>query len=248
MKLVHRMVSETGLRRSNNEDAILFLTPDKPWIEQCLGTLAIVSDGIGGYPKGEKASAMVIETLSQHYFKEVGQPADRLREAAIKANNTVAIEGMASSIKMGATCTAVAILKDDLYFLHVGDSRAYILQNNELTQVTLDHTVANEMAGSASVRHSEETMLYNPNALTRAMGVEAAKGSHADIFSVKNTLEKDDKMLLCSDGVHGHIKDNELRTILQQKKPLKEITDQLVKLILQRGATDNFSFILIGYE
>lgn len=248
MKLVHSMVSETGLRRSNNEDAILFMTPDKPWLEQCLGSLAIVSDGIGGYERGEKASAMVVETLSQQYFQEAGQPAERLRDAAIKANNTVAIEGMASSIRMGATCTAVAILKDELFFLHVGDSRAYVLQDNELTQVTLDHTLANEMAGHASVRHSEQTMLFNPNALTRAMGVEATKGCHADIFSMKNTLEKDDKILLCSDGVHGHIKDNELAALLQQKKPLKEITDQMVKLVLQRGATDNFSFIIIGYE
>lgn len=248
MKLVHSKVSETGLKRSNNEDAILYLTPDKPWINQCLGTLAIVSDGIGGYPKGEKASAMVVDTLSKYYYKEAGQPAENLREAAIKANNIVAIEGMANSIKMGATCTAVAILKDELFFMHVGDSRAYLMQNGELTQVTLDHTVANEMAGSASVRHSEETMLFNPNALTRAMGVEASKGCHADIFSVKNTLEKDDKIMLCSDGVHGHIKDPELRSILQQKKSLKEIKDQMVKLILQRGATDNFSFILIGYE
>jgi serine/threonine protein phosphatase PrpC len=248
MKLVHTIVSETGLRRSNNEDAVLFTTPEKPWIEQCLGTLAIVSDGIGGYEKGEMASAMVVDTLSKFYFMEAGQPADRLREAAIKANNTVAIEGMASSIKMGATCTAVAILEDELYFLHVGDSRAYILRNNELEQVTLDHTLANEMAGSASVRHSEQTMLFNPNALTRAMGVEATKGCHADIFSVKNTLMKGDKILLCSDGVHGHINDQELAVILQQKKSLKEITDEMVKLILKRGATDNFSFIIIGYE
>ncbi len=242
------MVSETGLQRLNNEDAVLFLTPDKPWLEQCLGTLAIVSDGIGGYPKGEKASAMIVDTLSKAYFKEAGQPATNLREAAIKANNTVAIEGMASSIKMGATCTAVAILKEELYFLHVGDSRAYLMQNGELRQLTLDHTLANEMAGSASVRHSEETMMFNPNALTRAMGVEASKGCHADIFSVKNNLNKDDKILLCSDGVHGHINDHELKDILHQKKALKEISDQMVKLILRRGATDNFSFILIGYE
>ena len=248
MKLVHSIVSETGSQRLNNEDAVLFMTPDKPWIEQCLGSLAIVSDGIGGYEKGEKASAMVVETLSKHYFKDAGQPADRLREAAIKANNSVALEARASSIRMGATCTAVAILEDALFFLHVGDSRAYILQGSELSQVTLDHTLANEMAGSASVRHSEQTMLFNPNALTRAMGVEATKGSHADIFSVKNTLEKGDKILLCSDGVHGHITDPELRNILMQQKSQKEITDQMVKLILQRGAKDNFSFILIGYE
>lgn len=248
MKLVHSMVSETGLQRQNNEDAVLFLIPDKPWIERCLGTLAIVSDGIGGYQRGEKASAMIVETVSKYYFKEAGQPAERLRQAAINANNSVAIEGMASSIKMGATCTALAILEDELYFLHIGDSRAYILYNGELSQMTTDHTVANEMMSSASIRHSDQTMLFNPNALTKAMGVEASKSCQADVFSVKNTLDKDDRIFLCSDGVHGHIKDMELSSLLQQKKTLKDISDQLVKLVLQRGAKDNFSFILIGYE
>ncbi len=242
------MVSETGLRRSNNEDAVLFMTPGRPWIERCLGSLAIVSDGIGGYERGEKASAMVVDLLSKYYFKGAGQPKEKLRDAAIKTNNSVAIEGIASSHKMGATCTALAILEDQLYFLHIGDSRAYILQNNQLTQVTRDHTVATEMASSASMRHSEETMLFNPHALTKAMGVETSNTCQADIFSIKNTLTHGDRILLCSDGVHGHIKQEELQSFLQQRKDLKEITDQLVKIILQRGATDNFSFILVEYE
>lgn len=242
------MVSQTGLRRTNNEDAVLWMTPGKPWVEQCLGTLAIVSDGMGGYQRGEKASAMVVDVLSKHYFKDVGQPADRLREAALKANNAVAIEAIASSQKMGATCTALVMLKEQLHFLHIGDSRGYILHRGELVQMTRDHTAANEMTGSASMRHSEQTLLFNPHALTKAMGVEVSNSCQADVFSVKNRLEKGDRILLCSDGLYLHLKDEELALILQQKNSLKEITDQMVKLVLQRGAADNFSFILIEYE
>lgn len=248
MKLVYSMVSETGLRRANNEDAVLFVKPDKPWREQCLGTLAIVSDGMGGYERGEKASAMVVEVLSRDYYQGVGQPAEKLQKAAIKANNTLALEAISSSRRMGATCTALAILEDYLHFLHIGDSRAYILKNGELTQMTNDHTGANEMAHSAAMRHSENTVLFNPHALTRAMGVEVSATCAADQFSVKNNLTPGDRILLCSDGLLLHIGDEELRLILQQKKPQKEITDQMVKLILQRGAMDNFSFILIEYE
>lgn len=245
MNLSHMMVSETGLRRTNNEDAVLFLKPDKPWLAQSLGTLAIVSDGMGGYERGEKASAMVVDMISKDYFQGMGQPAEKLSQAAIKANNAVAIEARISSQKMGATCTALVILKDQLHFLHIGDSRGYILLNGELTQMTTDHTAANEMASSGGMRHSDQTMLFNPHALTKAMGVEFSNACQADVISVKNNLEKGDRILLCSDGLYLHVKDAELSTILQQKKPLKDITDQLVKLVLQRGALDNFSFILI---
>lgn len=248
MKLVHSMVSETGLRRTNNEDAILFVKPDKPWIEQCLGSLAVVSDGMGGYERGEKASAMVVEMLSKEYFKGVGEPGEKLRQAAIEANNIVAIEAISSSQKMGATCTAMAILEERLYFLHIGDSRGYILKNAELQQLTQDHTAAKEMARSASMRHSEQTLLFNPHALTKAMGVKFSHTCEADVFSIENKLEKGDRIILCSDGLYLHVKDEELSLVLQQKIPLKEITDQLVKMVLQRGAADNFSFILLEYE
>lgn len=245
MNLIYQTVSETGLRRSNNEDAVMFIKPEKPWLAQSLGSLAIVSDGMGGLERGEKASALVVEVLQKEYFKEVGRPDEKLRNAAIKANNEVAIEARISGHKMGATCTAVAICEDQLHFLHIGDSRAYLLMGGELRQCTQDHTAANEMAHSGVMRHSEQTLLFNPHALTRAMGVEFSADCRADVFSEKNALQKGDRLLLCSDGLYLHVNDDELAAALRQKKPLKEITDQLVKLVLKRGAQDNFSFILI---
>lgn len=248
MKLVYTIVSETGLRRTNNEDAVAFVTPDKPWIEQSLGHLAIVSDGMGGYERGEKASAMVVELLKEMYYSGVGSPEDKLRDAAIKVNNAVMMEGYASAQKMGATCTAVVLLKDHIYCLHMGDSRCYLFENGKLNQITTDHTAANEFAQSNTLRSSEQTMLYNPHALTRAMGVKFTNHCEADVFAVKNTLQSGDRILLCSDGLFLHVPNQELNEIMQQRKPLKETTDLLVKIVLQRGAKDNFSFILIEYE
>lgn len=248
MKLNYSMVSETGLRRSNNEDAVLFYKPEKPWIEQSMGILAVVSDGMGGYARGEKASAMAVDVLKDVYYNSVGSPEDTLKKAAVEVNNAIANEGIASEQKMGTTCTAMVAMKDRLYFLHIGDSRCYILHNGTLSQVTNDHTVANEMAQSAALRNSEQTMLFNPHALTKAMGMELIDTCQADVFSINNTLEKGDRILLCSDGLFLHVKDRELAEILLQKLPLKETTDKLVKTVMQRGANDNFSFILMQYE
>ena len=248
MKLSHVMVSETGLKRTNNEDAVAFVVPDKPWIARSMGALAVVSDGMGGYERGEKASAMVVEHLSKTYFKEVGQPEEKLRQAAIQVNNAVVMEGAASSQKMGATCTAIAILPDVLYLMHIGDSRCYIFQNANLTQVTNDHTAANEMAQSVSLRNSEQTLLFNPHALTKAMGIKLSSGCQADVFSLKNTLQSGDRIVLCSDGVYLHMSDAELRDLLLQRLSLKETSDKLVKTILKRGAQDNFSFIIVEVQ
>lgn len=248
MNLSHLAVSETGLRRSNNEDAVLYVKPEKPWLAQSAGILAVVSDGMGGYERGEKASALVVDVLNKEYFRETGSPAQRLREAVIKANNAVAIEAKISSLKMGATCTAIVICQDQLHFAHIGDSRAYICSGGELKQYTTDHTAANEMAHSGMMRHSDQTMLFNPHALTKAMGLEFSNTCHADVFSVKNNLQKGDRILLCSDGLFLHVTDEELGLTLKQRKPLKEITDHLVKLVVKRGAFDNFSFIIIEVE
>lgn len=248
MKLHYTIVSETGLRRSNNEDAVHFHSPDKPWIEKSMGRMAIVSDGMGGYERGEKASAMAVETLLKTYYQEVGSPEETLRKAALEANNAIAREGVASNRKMGATCTATVFLEDKLYFLHIGDSRCYIFQNGSLKQMTTDHTAANEMARFANLRHSERTLLFNPHTLTKAMGMEITDTVQADVFSIENSLQKGDKVLLCSDGLYLHVPDAELEEILREKSPLKDASDKLVKLVLQRGAKDNFSFILVQFE
>jgi len=247
MKLKYTIVSETGLRRSNNEDAVHFHSPDKPWIEKSMGKLAVVSDGMGGYERGEKASAMVVETLLETYYKGVGSPGETLRKAAVEANNAIAREAIASRQRMGATCTATVFLEDKLYFLHIGDSRCYTFQNGALKLITTDHTAANDMARFADLRHSAETLLFNPHALTKAMGMEVSETSQADVFSIDNTLQKGDRVLLCSDGLYLHFPDGELQEILRERKPLKDTSDKLVKLVMQRGAKDNFSFILVEY-
>ncbi len=245
MNLRYQSVSETGLRRTNNEDAVLYAVPDKPWLAQSLGTLAAVSDGMGGLERGEKASALVVDTLRRDYFRGAGTPAQKLREAAVKANNAVAIEAQISGKKMGATCTALALCSDQLHYMHIGDSRAYTLTGGKFEQKTTDHTAANEMAHSGVMRHTDQTLLFNPHALTRAMGVELSSTCRADVFSEPNNLQKGDRILLCSDGLYIHVSDEELAAHMRGKQSIKEISDKLVKLVLKRGAHDNFSFIFI---
>lgn len=241
-------VSETGLKRSNNEDTVGVYIPDKPWLAQSMGYLAIVSDGMGGYAQGERASSLIVQLLPEKYYHSVGNPLTSLRQAAIIANNAVAEESLTNGEKMGATCTAVAIIQHALYVLHIGDSRCYTLINKKLEQITTDHTVIGEMSANGHLISPEITRAFNPHALTRAMGMQMVTQMNADVFSLNPSLNQKDKLFLCTDGVYLHLTDDEIKSILLKGESLEQIKNEIVRKVMKRGARDNFSFIIIEFN
>lgn len=236
VELDYNIVNETGMHRTNNEDAVLFVAPKKPWIKQAMGSLAIVADGMGGHAKGEKASKLAVDIISDEYYKKIAPPEKALEQACLKANNTIIDEGTKIDQNIGTTCTAVAITAKTLHILHIGDSRAYLLQKRKLHQLTTDHTLANQQP------YSENE--FDTNILTRSLGTEFSKECQAQIFKLDVTLGKDDRIILCTDGLHNYISFEEMENTLNTFS-LEELCKQWVKWVLQRGAQDNFSFIVI---
>lgn len=240
MKLDYILVSETGMRRSNNEDAILFLKPDKPWIEQAMGSLAIIADGMGGHSKGEKASLLATEIIAQEYYKKITHPLTGLQNASLKANNAIASEGDLFKNGMGTTCTATAIVGNKIFVLHIGDSRCYLIKKDKLKLVTTDHTVENEMTDNSSQFTSQ-----NKHVLTKSLGSEMLAETAADVFLLDDVFDVNDKIFLCTDGVNGHISDFEIQKLFEESKTIKEVSKKIIKTVLNRGAFDNFSFIIV---
>jgi serine/threonine protein phosphatase PrpC len=244
VKLNYTIVSETGMRRSNNEDAVLFVKPSKPWIEQSMGCLAIVADGMGGHAKGEKASLLAVDIISSTYYSKIAQPIQSLKMAALQANNTIADEGERHQKGMGTTCTAIAIMSDKLYLFHIGDSRCYLFKKGKLQQLTIDHTLENEPHGSNNL-NDEGYILSNKHILTKSLGTEKRTECPAEVTLIEESFDIGDKLLLCTDGLYGHISEIEIQKTIENTKSLQEISKKWVKGVLQRGAHDNFSFILI---
>lgn len=236
MELDYIIVNETGMLRTNNEDAVLFVVPKKPWIKQAMGNLAIVADGMGGHAKGEKASKLAVDIISDEYYKKIAPPEKALERACLKANNTIIEEGTKIDQNIGTTCTAVAITTKTLHILHIGDSRAYLLQKRKLNQLTTDHTLANQQPHSKSE--------FGTNILTRSLGTEFLKQCQTQIFKLDAALGKDDRIILCTDGLHNYISFEEMENTLNTLS-IEEICKQWVKWVLRRGAQDNFSFIII---
>jgi len=231
-------VNETGMKRTNNEDAVFFSNPIKPWVKQAMGSLAIVADGMGGHAKGEKASKLAVEIISNEFYRKILPPEEALEKACLIANNAIAKEGLMVNQSIGTTCTAIAITIKDLYLLHIGDSRAYLLRNRKLTQLTKDHTIISEIPnyfGSKKV---------TKNLLTRSLGVETAKVCPAEITKLTGKLNKNDRIVLCTDGLYAYISDAEMEVALNEMT-LQQISQHWVKQVLRKGASDNFSFIIL---
>lgn len=244
MNLDFAIVSETGMRRINNEDAVLFVKPPKPWIEQAMGCLAIVADGMGGHSRGERASYLATEIIAREYYKKISQPISALKKALIEANNAIAIEGAKEKKGMGTTCTSAVILDNKIYLTHIGDSRCYLYKKGKLTLMTQDHTLENEIFYDEAGTNGNENLI-NRHVLTKSLGTETVDHCPADVFQLEETFENGDRLILCTDGLHGHISDYELQKNLEEEKSIKEISKKWVKTVLKRGAQDNFSFLII---
>ena len=231
-------MNETGMKRTNNEDAVFFSNPTKPWVKQAMGSLAIVADGMGGHAKGEKASKLAVEIISKEFYRKILSPEEALEKACLIANNAIAKEGSIVNQSIGTTCTAMAITIKDLYLLHIGDSRAYLLRNRKLTQLTKDHTFINETPNYFENKNATK------NLLTRSLGIASANVCPAEITKLTGKLSKNDRIVLCTDGLHAYISDEEMEVALNEMT-LQQISQHWVKQVLRKGASDNFSFIIL---
>lgn len=232
--------TNVGLVRKDNEDSFLVS------VER---GLFVVADGMGGHLAGQVASALAVQVISEEYqpnaYREPGQ---RLREVVLKANAAILNQGLQNPdySGMGTTITAAAVKADFLYISHIGDSRAYLYRDGRLQQLTQDHSLVNELFKNGSISLEEMQNHPQKNILTSAAGTQAAPR----IDSTIHTIQDGDFLLLCTDGLHGHLDDADIEIILGEKISLTAKLDRMIGLALERGGTDNITGILadMGWE
>ncbi|MCC5908585.1 MAG: Stp1/IreP family PP2C-type Ser/Thr phosphatase [Balneolaceae bacterium] len=240
-------VTNTGCTRAHNEDSVRFVQPSASVIKKRMGCLAIVADGMGGHASGEVASSIAVETIASEYYQSKRTPVKALEEAARLANEKIwsrAVQYQALK-GMGTTCTAVAIAGRRLSVLHIGDSRAYLLKKERLIQLSEDHTYVQELVRLGKITPEQATDHPDGNILTKSLGT--APKRECDIFQAAQQFEPGDKLMLCSDGLYEYFSTDELAVLLQQKD-LAEISEQLSSMVLEFGAHDNFSLLLVEYR
>jgi protein phosphatase len=238
------VATHVGNVRSRNEDWVSFVRPSEAEAQASRGVLAIVADGMGGHKAGEHASRLAAETIARSYFDSSEELRGALVDAFREANCAVYGAAMAQPAwkGMGTTCVAVAICKDQAWWAWVGDSRLYLLRGGSIYRLTEDHTVVQDMVRRGWMTTQEANAHRDRNVLERAIGTREAVEPGVGQAALR--LEPGDRLLLCSDGLHDLLTDEEMASFACEVAA-RDGAERMIEMALRRGAPDNLSVVLL---
>lgn len=256
--------TDLGKTRDHNEDT--FLVADltrqdaslKPSVREHdvgeRGSLFVVADGMGGAAAGELASEMATETIYTHLLEQWGgEPeatpqrfAHRLKEAVEVANDHIHAHAKAHpEVRgMGTTTTAVGLLGDHVYLTQVGDSRAYLIRNGEAHQLTKDQSLMQRLVEAGELTEEEAAHSERRNIILQALGPDPK----VKVDLTYQEVRRGDLLVICSDGLSGPVKKEEIAEIVARESNLADACDRLIGLANERGGPDNITVIIARFD
>ncbi|MGX7173411.1 Stp1/IreP family PP2C-type Ser/Thr phosphatase [Enterococcus ratti] len=236
--------SDVGKRRNTNQDYASVFT------NQAGVKLAVLADGMGGHRAGDVASQMAVtnlgaaweslelcneEKVAQWFIQTIQEENTRIYQ---RGQERPEYNGM------GTTIVAAALSKEQFTIAHVGDSRAYLIREDKIIQLTDDHSLVNELVKSGEI--SEEMAINHPrkNILTRSVGMPGSV--EVDVSTYFWQLK--DRLLLCSDGLTNMLSEETIRTIINQEGNLLDKVTELIERANEAGGADNITVLLIDYK
>jgi serine/threonine protein phosphatase PrpC len=232
---------------------IRLINEDRSLVQNNLNgfVLAIVADGMGGHQAGDIASQMAIEVIQEHLQtldKEMSVDSCKaaIQTAIEKANQTIYQFAQSREQYHGMGTTVVAILANQEFMAigHIGDSRAYLVTADKITQLTEDHSLVTELLRSGQITAEEANHHPRRNVLTRALGTDA----NVEVEVGHYKWNEHDTILMCSDGLSGQLDNHLIFSILHMEQDLNWKAEQLVSDALQAGGDDNISVVLLENE
>jgi protein phosphatase len=233
-------VSDFGKVRTNNEDAMGSFIPTSRRQARSHGYLFAVADGVGGMDYGEVASATVVKTLIEEFPKAPSATMlttlmPRLIEQANAAVHDCSLKPEYQGRKMATTLVACALRYNQAVVSHVGDSRCYLIRNGAARQVTQDHTWVNEQRKMGLITAQEAAESDSRHVLIRSVGKEMFVSPDTTAL----TLLAGDVLVLCTDGLHDEMDEEEMAWIVSQDKKIDEIARELVARAVEVDGNDN---------
>jgi len=227
--------SDVGRVRDGNEDSYLVQDP-----------FFVVADGMGGHLAGDVASRMAVQTISERAHDGTTGTPEGLEKAVREAN--AAIYEKASSDPslhgMGTTCTLVLAADNELHIAHVGDSRAYLLRDDELSQLTEDHTLVGRMVKEGRLQPEEAERHPQRSIITRALGVDDQV--EVDVLTIP--IQEGDRVLMCSDGLSSMIDASTMHRVLADNDDPQTAVDRLVDAANDAGGEDNITAVVLIFD
>lgn len=243
MPLISFGLSDIGQKRSTNQDSIYVGKEER---------LYIVADGMGGHNGGDIASQTAVKVMPSSFAKFKGEKFDqRLKKSLLAANVAIYQKSLedAKLKGMGTTLVALSYHENKAYLANVGDSRAYLVHKGMLYQLTRDHSLVQEKINLGIYSRSDGNKDKMKNVLIRSVGFEPKV--EIDIFNYK--VHRNDIFLLCSDGLHGKVSDEDILNTINENIPdpatateqnLQTTVMTLIKMANEHGGEDNISVVM----
>jgi serine/threonine protein phosphatase PrpC len=237
-------VSDVGRLRPHNEDFVDCYVPADPEQLERKGAIYLVADGMGGHQAGEVASQGAVEAAIREYYADLNPDvASSLARAFRLANQRIYEQAQADPAKggMGTTLVAAVILGRQVYVANVGDSRAYLVGQKGITQITEDHSWVEEQVRAGLLTAEQARRHPQRNLVTRALGTKPAV--EVDLF--EGQMNPGDQLLLCTDGLTNHVEPVELEAVLRENSP-QQAAEILISRANERGGSDNITVLIVG--
>lgn len=247
--------TDVGQERSLNEDSLLALSTSSVYrsVSRPVGLFA-VADGMGGHQAGDIASRLAIQTISQRAVDEVlssvtaGKPLPDLNQWIMSttkaANQSVYDQRQGAGTDMGTTLVMALVVGDTATISNVGDSRAYLLTQDKIVQITTDHSLVERLVATGQITRAEAAHHPQRNVIYRVIGDKP----RTDIDTFEQRLAPGEALLLCSDGLSGMMPDEKIWYIWQTSTSPQEACDRLVEAANQAGGVDNITVVIVQIE
>jgi PPM family protein phosphatase len=255
-QLLAAHVTHLGAFRERNEDSCLILSAQLGGHFQQLPLgLYMVADGMGGHRNGHEASNLAIRVAARHITNRIylpmlqiasgplQTPVQEVLVQAVEAANE-AIFDPDPELDGGTTLTIALIIGRRLHVAHVGDSRAYLLRDDQLEMITDDHSLVRRMQEVGQLSDDDETLYNIRHVLLRAVG----QGDELEVDTYTLRLPSRGRLLLCSDGLSGMITDAEIEEILRQEKPPAQTAASLFQAAMVAGGHDNITAVVVDFD
>ena len=231
--------TDIGMVREVNQDYVF--VSDLPVGK--LPNLFVVADGMGGHKAGEFASRFTVEVVKEVLADSSEEKPEAMIRQAITSANRKLLETAKQDSRfegMGTTLVVATVIERTLYVANVGDSRLYLL-NDEIKQVTKDHSLVQEMVRLGGIKQEEAKNHPDKNIITRAIG--AKEDVEVDFYEYR--LKQEDMILMCTDGLSNMVEDEEMLHIVKGSRDVVEAVEGLIERANQNGGKDNIGIVIV---
>ena len=244
------MLTDVGQVRPVDEDSIL--AADLSFgvnSESSKFLLLAVADGMGGHAKGDEASKIALNAIARAVIPDLlnNTPFTKILEKGIQNANQDILDYTAKNPEasgMGTTSVCAVMKDNQIHLANVGDSRAYRVSDDEICRVTKDHSYVQALIDEDEITEEQAREHPRKNEITRAVGIMPS----IEVDTMKLTLDSDESLLLCCDGVIAHLSDDDIHKIIRDSPDPQTACQEIVDMANERGGSDNISLIILSSE